>query len=141
ESGFWILYWHRKLISYPLMNIRNKIILNFSVVTISLVGVTLIFIYMLFYEYREDEFQQQQKDKIFTTFNLLSETARIDNELIVALDRITINNFYNEKLLIFDNERRLLYESLDDTPMKASEEILGNLSPLNPWLETKEGVY
>lgn len=123
------------------MNIRNKIILNFSIVTISLVGITLIFIYTLFYEYRENEFQAQQKDKIITTFNLLSETARIDKELVNALGSITINNFYNEKLLIFDDKRRLVYESLDDTPMKASEEILGSLSSENPWIEQKEGLY
>lgn len=123
------------------MNIRKKIILNFSVVTIALVGFTLIFIYTLFYEYREEEFQQQQKAKIITTFNFLAETNKIDENLMKAMDRITINNLYDEKLLIFDNHRNLLYSSIDDTPIEFSKKILNNLSPENPWIEEKEQKY
>jgi hypothetical protein len=49
------------------MGIRKKILLYFSLTTISLTGVALIFIYTLFAEYREEEFQQRQKEKIKST--------------------------------------------------------------------------
>lgn len=110
-------------------------------VTTALVGFTLIFIYTLFYEYREEEFQQQQKAKIITTFNFLSETNKIDENLMKAMDRITINNLFDEKLLIFDNDRNLLYSSINDTPIQFSEQILSNLPPENPWTEEQEEKY
>lgn len=123
------------------MNIRKKILLNFSVVTILLVGIALFFIFTLFYKYREEDFQQQQRAKIITTLNFLSETSGIDEKLIEGMNRLAIHNLYDEKLLIFDEKRNLVYSSIDDTPIHSSGEILKSLSPANPWIEQKEKMY
>lgn len=123
------------------MNIRKKIILYFSTVTIGLVGVSFLFIYTLFSEYRQEDFQKRQKDQITNTLRFLSEFREINQDLITDIDRITINEMYNEKLLIFNNERNLIYSSIDDTPVPASRKILYSLSKDNPWIEESDGLY
>ncbi|MEO9217431.1 MAG: HAMP domain-containing sensor histidine kinase [Bacteroidia bacterium] len=123
------------------MEIRKKILLYFSLTTILLTGIALFFIYTLFAEYREEEFQQRQKDKIKSTLFFLSEIKKADNELTQAIDKLTINDLYNEKLLIFDFKKELIYTSIDDTPIQYSKNILEELSVNNEWYESKEKLF
>ena len=123
------------------MGIRKKILLYFSLTSISLTGVALIFIYTLFAEYREEEFQQRQKEKIKSTLFFLSEIKKADNELTEAIDRLSINNLYNEKLLIFNHKKELIYSSIDDTPIQYSKSILDELSEKNEWFESKDELF
>lgn len=123
------------------MSIRTKILLNFSVTLIVLIGGVFLFIYTLFAEYREEEFQKRQKEKITSTLSILSEIRELENNLVQALDKITINEFYDEKLLIFDENKKLRYSSLDDVPIPYSQNILDKLSPEARWIETKDELY
>jgi len=123
------------------MKIRRKILLYFSVVTIVLIGVTLFFIYTLFSGYREEEFQQRQKEKITTTLKFLTNIKRIDDELINEMDRLKINDLFDEKLLLFSKEKKLIYSSIDNTPIPFSKNILNRLSSKRPWIETKDELY
>lgn len=123
------------------MEIRNKILLYFSLTTISLTGIALLFIYTLFAEYREEEFQQRQKEKIKSTLFFLSEIKKADNELTEAIDRLTINDIYNEKILIFNTKKELIYSSIDDTPVQYPAAILDKLSSDNEWFESKDNLY
>lgn len=123
------------------MNIRKKIIWNFSVVTILLVGITLVFIYMLFYEYRKEEFQQQQEDKIITTLNFLTEIREIDEKLIGTMDRVSIGEYYNEKILIFDANQQLIHSSIQKSQITFTQDILSELAGETEKVELKEGKY
>ncbi len=124
-----------------MMGIRKKILFYFSLTTISLIGIALFFIYTLFAGYREEEFQQRQKEKIKSTLFFLTEIKKADNELTEAIDRLTINDLYNEKLLIFNYSKELIYSSIDDTPIPYSGEILQKLSADNSWYESKDELY
>lgn len=106
-----------------------------------LTTVILVLIYTIFKEYREEQFQQRQSEKIQMTLKLLTEFEEIDEELFQALDRSTIHDIYDEKLLLFDENRKLLYESVDDLTIDKAHEILHKLSVDNTWIETKEDLY
>lgn len=104
-------------------------------------GLALFFIYTLFSEYREKEFQQRQREKISTTLRFITEIRQLEDNLIEALDRLTIHDLYDEKLLIFDRDKKLIYSSLDDTPIRFPGDILNKLSKSNPWIEHRDGLY
>lgn len=123
------------------MNIRKKIVLYFSTGTIVLLAIALIFIYTLFARFREEEFQQRQVEKIRTTLKFLTEIRNIDQDLIESMDRITIHDIYDEKLLIFDKSKNLVYSSIDDTPVAFSAELLQALSAEQPLIEQNDGLY
>lgn len=123
------------------MNIRKKIIIYFSATSILLTGVAFFFIYSLFSNYRTEEFQQRLKDKITTTLKFLVEVQQIDNDLLQTMDKYTINNLYQEKTLIFNEEKKLIYSGIDDTKILFSSDMLKNLSPENNLIEEKEGEF
>jgi len=123
------------------MKIRNKILVYFSSAVIVLSAISLTLIYILFYEYREEEFQQQQNEKVRYTVGLVTEFKEMSEELAHLLDAQDIHDFYDEKLLIFNGQKQLIFSSLDYLPIRKRDEILHALSPSKQWIETKEGDY
>ncbi|HLW07679.1 MAG TPA: hypothetical protein VKY45_08945, partial [Marinilabiliaceae bacterium] len=123
------------------MRIRNKILIYFSSTVVVLLAISLTIIYILFSEYREEEFQQQQYEKIKYTIGLIAEFKEMSEELAYLLDAQDIHDFYDEKLLVFNNEKELVFSSLDSLEVLSTERMLSNLSISNNWIETKEEDY
>lgn len=123
------------------MSIQRKILIYFSATAIGLTGISLVFIYTLFYEFREEEFQQRQKKKITLTLEYLAKVRQMDSDILSSLDEVTIQRIYDEKMLIFDSQKELIYESLDDTSIPYFADILDQLSPRKTWIEQKDGLY
>lgn len=123
------------------MKIRNKILIYFSSTVIFLSAFSLVVIYLLFSEYREEEFQQRQKEKVQFTVELLTEYIEMSENLSRIMDELTIHDFYDEKMLVFDSEKELIFSSVDDLPIDGYNKILNELSPAKRWIETKEEAY
>lgn len=123
------------------MKIRDRILIYFSSTVVILTAFAFTIIYLLFSEYREEEFQQRQKEKIQYTIKLLSEYLEMSKNLSIMMDKLTIHDFYDEKMLVFDGEKDLIFSSIDDLPITDYTKILHSLSPATRWIETKEGNY
>ena len=123
------------------MKIRNKILLYFSATVTGLILVSFVVIYYLFSEYREEQFQQQQLEKITHTVRLVNEHKRNSEQLSSLLDEQDIHDFYDEKLLIYDGTKALIFSSIDNLEIRSADEILHQLSPNRRWIETKSGKY
>lgn len=123
------------------MRIRNKILIYFSSTVIVLSAVSLIIVFVLFSAHREEEFQQQQFSKIKHTVGLIEEFGKISAEVSLLLDKQDIHDFYDEKMLIYDNNKKLIFSSIDSLEIEKSKSILNRLSVSNTWIETKEDGY
>ncbi|KEO74225.1 sensor histidine kinase [Anditalea andensis] len=123
------------------MKIRNKILIYFSSTVISLTLLSSLIVYLVFAEYREEEFQQRQNEKIKYTIGLIAEYKELSENLSAIMDKHTIHDFYDEKMLIFDKHKNLIYRSIDDLPISNYKNILNQLSPTNQWIETKDDRY
>ncbi len=123
------------------MSIRKKIVLYVSATVISLTLVSSVIIYLLFSAYREEDFQQTQNEKIRLTIEFISQYKAMTEELTRIMDKLTIHDFYDEKMMIFDNNKKLIYQSIDDLPIQQYEELINGLSPAHQWIETKQGKY
>ena len=73
------------------------------------------------------------------TLELLAKIKQTDDKLLEEIDLLTIHDLYDEKLLLFNSNKQLIYSSLDDIPF--SKEILEQLTPENKWVEKKENKY
>lgn len=123
------------------MKIRSKIHIYFSSTVILLLGISLTIIYILFSEYREESFQQQQYEKIKYTIGLIAKFKHMSAELAVLMDEQDIHDFYDEKLVVYDGEKELVFSSIDDLTIEKQAEILSQLSTDKTWIETKENSY
>lgn len=123
------------------MKIRNKILIYFSATSILLVGLMLWVIFWLFSKHREEDFQQRQRAKIITTLRFISEIEKDEHELTGAVNRLSINSIINEKLLIFDSTKHLIYSNIADVPVSHSDKLLAKLNEQDVWIEQKDGSY
>ncbi|MDG5800623.1 HAMP domain-containing sensor histidine kinase [Marinilabiliaceae bacterium ANBcel2] len=123
------------------MKIRNKILIYFSTTMILLTAISFTIIYILFSNYRAEEFLQQQNKRIQTTLKLLTEVVQDGENIQETMDVLTVYDFYDEKLLIFDENKQLIYRSKEDIPDPDIDEILPLLSQDNEWIKRKEGKY
>lgn len=123
------------------MKIKHRILLYFSTTVILLTGVFLVLIYWLFAEYREESFQQLQKEKAQYTVKLWTEFREMSRDLALLMDELTIHDFYDEKMLVYNEDKNLVFSSIDDLTIFTSGKILSQLSPEHRWVETKEGDY
>ncbi|MGV3611713.1 MAG: ATP-binding protein [Fluviicola sp.] len=123
------------------MKIRNKILFYFSLIIPAITAITFVVIYLLFSENREETFQMRQKEKIATTLEFLPDFKESDAEIIETLDEMSINELLNEKLLLFNKDKKLIYSNIVDIPVPVSKNILSQLNSKNKWIETKDGLY
>lgn len=123
------------------MKIRNKILIYFSSTVVLLTVFSFTVIYLLFSEYREEEFQQRQKEKMQFTVEALTKYTEMSQDLSRIMDELTIHDFYDEKMLVFDEKKELIFSSIDDLSIDGYNKILNELSPAKRWIETKEEAY
>lgn len=123
------------------MRIRNKILIYLATTVVLFLAGSFVIIYVLFAEYREEEFQQHQFEKIKNTIWLISKFQAQSAAISRLLDEQDINDFYDEKLLVYDRDKQLIFDSLDSLHIEGAQEILNGLSTRQPWIETKEGDY
>ncbi|NRT16843.1 signal transduction histidine kinase [Flavobacterium sp. 28A] len=123
------------------MKIRDKIILYFTTTVICLSAFSLTFVYFLFAEYREEQFQQQQKDKINYTIKQLSKYKEMSENLAHIMDEQSIHDFFDEKMMVFDDDKNLIFSSIDDLEIKQYKTLLAESSSQRKWIETTEDKY
>ncbi|UBM58173.1 HAMP domain-containing histidine kinase [Marinilongibacter aquaticus] len=97
------------------MTLKTKISLLVSLLFTFIYAVSATVVYVLFADFRKDEFENRLKDKAITSIKLLVEVEEVDSRLLETIDTVSINNLYSEKTLIFDSDFNLIYSSLDDT--------------------------
>jgi signal transduction histidine kinase len=71
-------------------------------------------IIFLFANFRKQDFKQRLEEKAITTIRLLSDVKQFDEQLLKIIDSNSINKLYDEKTLVFNEKKELVYSSLDD---------------------------
>jgi signal transduction histidine kinase len=123
------------------MSIRQRILFYFSLLSTAVTGITFLMIFTVFSNYRREEYQQRIKDHIISTISLLAETKELNHNLLQNFGGATINKLIKEKTLIFDEKKKLIYSSIDDTVIKFPNGILNRLGAKYQNIETQEDDF
>lgn len=97
------------------MTIKQRITLFVSLLFTIIFGIAACVIIAMFSNFRKEEFRQRLQERALTSIKLLIEVKEVDNQLLKIIDKNTINDLYNDKTLIFNSQKKLIYSSLDDT--------------------------
>lgn len=113
------------------MNLKNKISLIVSLLFTVIFAISSVVIYLLFADFRKEEFEIRLKNKALSSIKLLINVKQIDRQLLKIIDQNSIQKIYDEKTLIFDENFNLIYSSLDDTKITWSVNDLNYLKENN----------
>jgi two-component system sensor histidine kinase ArlS len=123
------------------MRIKKRILIYVCSTVIGITAITFLLIYILFYSYREQSFRKQQQNKIRYTVQLIQKYREQSAEISSILDEQDINDFYDEKLLVYDKEKDLIFSSLDSLEIPSARSILHSLSPAQQSVFSDERHY
>ncbi|MBP4142252.1 HAMP domain-containing histidine kinase [Flavobacterium sp. P4023] len=102
------------------MTLNNRISLLVSLLFTVLFGLASTLIFILYANFRKEEFRDRLEVKALSNIKLLVNVKKVDKQLLKMIDQNTINKLYNEKTLIFDSNYRLIYSSIDDAKINWS---------------------
>ena len=109
------------------MSIRFRLVLYLLLITSIILIAVLLIIVSSATRYRQEEFQDRLIEKGETSLKLLMDVKEIDSELLRKIDENTIHKMYNEKVLIFDENRNIIYKSIDDAVIAWDDQIVNQI--------------
>lgn len=122
------------------MTLKNRISLLVSLLFTVLFGLASTLIFILYSNFRKEEFRDRLKTKALSNIKLLVNVKKIDKQLLKMIDQNTINQLYDEKTLIFDSDYKLIYSSIDDAKIDWSIDDLKYLKN-NKTFFKRQGNY
>lgn len=122
------------------MTLKKRIAIYLSIFFSVLSGLTFLFIYLSFYQFRIDESKDRLEEKARTTVKLLVDVQEVDNKMLAIINRHSINSIFNEKTLIFNDKFELIYSSVDDAVIKYTFDELKQLKQKKQFF-MRQGIY
>ncbi|MEN2403058.1 HAMP domain-containing sensor histidine kinase [Flavobacterium sp. MC2016-06] len=122
------------------MTLKNRISLLVSLLFTILFGLASTVIFVLYSNYRKEEFRDRLEIKALSNIKLLVNVKQIDNQLLKIIDQNSINKLYDEKTLVFDSNYKLIYSSIDDAKINWSIDDLKYLKK-NKTFFKQQGDY
>jgi len=106
------------------MTLKNRISLLVSLLFTILFGLASTVIFVLYSNFRKEEFRDRLEIKALSNIKLLVNVKEVDDQLLKMIDQNSINKLYDEKTLVFDSHYKLIYSSIDDAKITWSIEDL-----------------
>jgi two-component system, OmpR family, sensor histidine kinase ArlS len=106
------------------MNLRLRSALLFTVIVAFILLICYSVIFTLYSDFKKDEFFLRLEQKALTTYKLLIDVQEVDNDLLKLIDKNTLNELYDEKVLVFNDRYQLIYSSIDDHAVSYSDSLL-----------------
>ena len=122
------------------MTLKNRISLLVSLLFTVLFGLASTFIFILYSNFRKEEFRDRLEIKALSSIKLLVNVKEVDRQLLKLIDQNSINQLYDEKTLIFDSNYKLIYSSIDDAKINWSVQDLKDLKKQKTSFK-KQGDY
>jgi signal transduction histidine kinase len=109
------------------MNIRTKLTLRFSAIVATILFLFSLAVFILSEDYRKEEFYARLESRAITTARLFVSVQEVDEKMLRIIDKNSIHALFQERVLIFNPENKLIYSSLDDLEVPYSAELLSEI--------------
>lgn len=95
------------------MNLKQRFSLVFSSLFSVVLAAVLLTVYWLFANFRQEEFVDRLAEKAETTARILVDVKEVTPAVQKMVDENSINRLYKEKTQVFDEDKKLIYNSSD----------------------------
>lgn len=96
------------------MSLKRKIALTISIAFSLLFGMVMAVIYLSFNDFRRDEFKERFRQRLEFTSHFISKSKDFEEEAPVFFNENSDNILLNEKILIFNEKKELIYSTIKD---------------------------
>lgn len=93
------------------MKIRTKIALLFTAIIALILATFSLSFYYIAEQNRKDEFYKNLRDRALTRADLLIKVDAVNKKILKVIDSTTLRKLYAEKVLMFNDDNKILYAS------------------------------
>jgi signal transduction histidine kinase len=108
------------------MNIRNKLLLQFSFSVVAIIALFAIAIFYFSSNYRKSDYLSRLEDRANNTSRLLLNVDEVDETLLKIIDKNTMV-LLNEQIYIFNQDDELIYQNPADAPTFTDTELINQI--------------
>ncbi len=94
------------------MQIRTRLTLQFTLLVSGILLISFVAIYYFSYINTKEDFYDRLRSKAEGTASLLLKVKEIDNELLKIIDGTNRDQIFNDNMIIFDEENRVIYSNI-----------------------------
>lgn len=116
------------------MSLKRKIALTLSISFSILLGIVMVIIYILFNDFRREEFKARFVQRLEFTSHFILKSKDFEEEAPVFFNENSDNVLLNEKILIFNASKELIYSTIKDQKVTWDAKLLSEL-------DRKKAVY
>ncbi|WP_313090042.1 HAMP domain-containing sensor histidine kinase [Chryseobacterium flavum] len=109
------------------MSLKRKIALTISIAFSLLFGMVMAVIYLSFNDFRRDEFKERFRQRLEFTSHFISRSKDFEEEAPIFFNENSDNILLNEKILIFNENKELIYSTIKDRNVTWDEAMLKEL--------------
>ncbi|AZA78093.1 HAMP domain-containing protein [Chryseobacterium sp. G0186] len=96
------------------MSLKRKIALTISIAFSLLFGMVMAVIYLSFNDFRRDEFKERFRQRLEFTTHFISKSKDFEEEAPIFFNENSDNILLNETILIFNEQKELIYSTIKD---------------------------
>ncbi|REC46974.1 ATP-binding protein [Chryseobacterium pennipullorum] len=96
------------------MSLKRKIALTISIAFSLLFGMVMAVIYLSFNDFRRDEFKERFRQRLEFTTHFISKSKDFEEEASIFFNENSDNILLNETILIFNEQKELIYSTIKD---------------------------
>lgn len=102
------------------MNIKLKLTLRFTIITISLLLTIFVVIYEYYALFRKNSFQSRLEEKAIYLAKIILESEGIDSEIVEKINKYSINNSPNQQISIYNQQFKLVHVVGESIPISSA---------------------
>lgn len=109
------------------MSLKRKIILNLALIFSLVFGVMMILIYISFRDFRKSEFKERFRQRLVFTVHIISQSKNFEADATKFFIEDADDVLLNEQILIFNQDKKLIYSTLKDQEIQWDSQLLRKL--------------
>ena len=110
-----------------MISLKQRFTIYFSILFSVLQAVVLIVVFTMFAQFRRTDFRLRLEGKARSTVTLLADLNVSKQDVLMILDENSIDKLYNDRILVFGEDKKLIYSSVSGTAQTLSSSDLQTL--------------
>ena len=110
-----------------MISLKQRFTFYFSILFSVLQAVVLIVVFFMFAQFRKTDFRLRLEGKAISTVTLVADLNVSKQDVLTILDENSIDKLNNDRILVFGNDKKLIYSSISGTTQILSNADLQTL--------------
>jgi len=102
------------------MSLKQQFAIYSSIIFSAILGIVLFSVWWLFTHFRQEEFRLRLEEKAISTVELLVDVKVSERHVLDLIDKNAVDKLFNDKILIFNNNMKLIYSNIGGTSINYS---------------------